>query len=210
MKFTDVHKHAPQAVQNLSGQLLGLAAGSWQMLQEYPAVTQEVAKDPFTGEAQTQAATAELLILLLHACDRVASATFLAALPAQTASVLRHSFMAALVGVALPAFARIACPEEETEEQEETQADLLHLYNARATQYGFFALGAASSPQGNDPLLKLAGIRLAEALDCPGNAQVIAHGVEVVMSSLAALREQLPLKQTIAQLIAGGTVEIEG
>jgi hypothetical protein len=111
--------------------------------------------------------------------------------------------MAALVGVTVPAFARIACPEEDPEEQKETQADLLHLYNARATQYGFFALGSASAPEGNEPLCKLAGIRLAEALECPDGAEVIIQGVKVVVAGLTTLRQQLPLQETIGQLIAG-------
>jgi hypothetical protein len=203
VKSIDIQGRISQCVQNLSGKLLDLATSSWQMLKEQPEVAQELAKDPFTGEAKAQAATAELLLLLLHACDRVSSAAFGAALPAQLAPVLRNSFMAALVEAAIPTFVRIACPEEDSEEQEETQADLLHLYNARAIQYGFFALGGTSTPDGHDPLFKLAGIRLAEALECPDNAAVITYGVEVIMASLAALREQLPLKETVGQLIAG-------
>jgi hypothetical protein len=172
------------------------------MLKDRPAVTQQVAKDPFTSDMKVQSTTAELLILLLHACDRVASATFSTALPAQVASGLRNSFMTRLVSAVIPAFARAACPEEDPDEQEETQADLLHLYNARAIQYGFFTLGGANASD-QDALFKLAGIRLAEALECPDSAEIITHGVEVVMASLAALREQLPLKETIAELIAG-------
>lgn len=190
-----------QPVQELSTKLLSLAASSWQMLQERPEVTQEVAKDPFTREVKADAAIAELLILLLHACDRVASATFSVALPVQAASVLRNSFMAGLIGSAISAFARTTCAVEEAEEQEEIQADLLHLYNTRATQYGFFPIGSAGA-QDNKALFKLAGIRLAEALECPDNVEIISHGVEVVMTSLAALREQFPLKETFGKLIA--------
>jgi len=203
MKSTDVQERVSQAVQRLSSLLLSLAASCWQTLQDSTEIAQEVAKDPFTSEVKVQAATAELLLVLLHVCDRVASAAFSVALPAQPASVLRNAFMTALVGVTVPAFARLACPEEDLEEQQETQADLLHLYNVRATQYGFFALGSTDTPDGNEPLCKLAGIRLAEALECPDSAEVVTQGVKVIVASLAALREQLPLQETIRQLIAG-------
>jgi hypothetical protein len=189
-------------VYDLSEQLLGLAERSWQALKGYSVITQEVAKDPFTSDAKTQAATAELLIFLLHVCDRVSTATFLAALPPQTAELLRNAFMGGAVGVALPAFVRKACPEDDQDELEETQADLLHLYNARATQYGFFSLGGTTAVE-NDSLFTLAAIRLAEALDCPDNADVISHGVEVIVSSLSTLREKLPLKAAIGELLAG-------
>ena len=203
MKSADPQKRISRLVQDLSTQLLSLAGSFWQTLKEYPEVTQEVAKDPFTSEVKVQAATAELLIVLLHVCDRVASAAFSVALPAQPASVLRNAFMTALVGVTVPAFAHLACPEEDLEEQQETQADLLHLYNVRATQYGFFGLGSTDTPDGNEPLCKLAGIRLAEALECPDSAEVVTQGVKVIVASLTALREQLPLQETIRQLVAG-------
>jgi hypothetical protein len=77
------------------------------------------------------------------------------------------------------------------------------LYNARAIQYGFFTLGGAKPPQETDPLFTLAGIRFAEALECADNADIIAYGMEVVMDSLSTLREKLPLKGTIGQMIAG-------
>lgn len=191
-----------QSVQTFGKKLLTLANSSWLSLKERPEVTQEVAKDPFTSDAKAQSATAELLIFLLHACDRVSTATFNATLPTEAASVMRNTFMGGLVGVTLPAFVRQACPDDTQDELEETQADLLHLYNARAMQYGFFSLGGtnASEPDG---LLKLAGIRLAEALDCPDNADVTTHSIEIVMSSLISLREQLPLKATIGELLAG-------
>jgi hypothetical protein len=191
-----------QAVRKLGAKLLDLATASWRRLQEHEAVTQEIAKDPFTSDAKAQAATAELLIFLIHACDRVSTATFATALPAQAASVLRTAFMRSLVNVTLPAFVRNACPDDEADELEETQADLLHLYNARATQYGFFSLGGANAAP-EDGLFKLAGIRLAEALECPDHAEIISHGVEIVVSSLVTLREQLPLKETIGELLAG-------
>ena len=76
---------------------------------------------------------AELLLFLLHACDRISTSAFNVALPAQVAGVMRNAFMGGLVGVTLPAFVRQACPEDENDELEETQVDLLHLYNARAT-----------------------------------------------------------------------------
>jgi hypothetical protein len=185
----------------LSTQLLSLAGSFWQILKEYPEVTQEVAKDPFISGVKADAATAELLILLLHACDRVASATFTVALPRQAASALRSTFMAGLVGSAIASFVRTTCADEEAEEQEEVQADLLHLYNTRATQYGFFPIGSTNT-QDNEALFKLAGIRLAEALECAENADIISRGVEVVMASLTALRERLPLKETFGKLIA--------
>lgn len=202
MKAPALQERLSRAVQNLSSELLRMAEASWQRLKECPQVAREIAKDPFTGEAKTQAATAELLILLIHTCDRVASAAFSAAVSTEQASLLRKSFMTALVGTALPTFARLACPEEDSEEQEETQADLLHLYNARAVQYGLFPFGSRGEQKGDDGLFKLVGIRLAEALECPAEVEILTHGVEVVMTSLATVREQLPLQQTIAQFIA--------
>src|SRR5215471_1173082 len=147
-----------QAVQQLGVKLLDLAALAWSKLKEHPTITQEIAEDPFTSDAKAQAAAAEFLIFLLHVCDRVSTATFSTTIPAQTASILRNALMGGLVGVTLPLFVRNACPEDEADELEETQADLLHLYNARATQYGFFALGDVSTAE-NDSLFKLAGIR---------------------------------------------------
>jgi hypothetical protein len=203
MKSSDIREHISQAVQSLSSKLIDLARRSWLSLHASTEVAQELAKDPFTSEVKSQAATAEFLILLLHACDRIAAAAFHTALSSQAAPVLRNSFMAALVGVTLPAFARTVSSAEEVEDLKETQADLLHLYNTRVTQYGFFPLGSANTPNGNEPLVTLAGIRLAEALECPENPEVITHGVEAVMRSLAALRQDLPLKETLGQLIAG-------
>jgi len=203
MKLSDVQKRVSSEMQDLSTKLLALATSSWETLRQTTAVTQEVAKDPFTGEAKAQAATVELLLFLLHVCDRIASAAFSVTLPAQAAATLRTSFMSAIVSVAIPAFVRSAGAEEEDEEWEEAEADFLHLYNTRATQYGFFPLGKEKSPQVEEPLFTLVGIRLAEALECPDNAEIISHGVDVVLHSLAALRTQLPLKETIGQLIAG-------
>jgi len=191
-----------RSVQILGEKLLELANTSWQTVREHPEVIQEVAKDPFTSDAKAQAATAEIVIFLLHACDRVSTGTFTATLSANVAGVMRNAFMGGLVGITLPAFVRQACPEDDTDELEETQADLLHLYNARAIQYGFFSLGGTNAVE-QEGLFKLAGIRIAEALECPENAEVIAHGVAIIMSSLVALREQLPLKATIGELMAG-------
>src|SRR2546425_12613992 len=146
MKSNDLQERVSQAAQQLSSLLLGWAASCWQTLQDCTEIAQEVAKDPFTSEVKAQAATAELLLVLLHVCDRVASAAFSVALPAQPASVLRNAFMTALVGVTVPAFARLACPEEDPEEQQETQADLLHLYHVRSTQYGCFARSSTTNP----------------------------------------------------------------
>jgi hypothetical protein len=202
VKTTDLQKRISQSVQNLSANLFNLAVSSWQKLKEHPQVVQEMAKDPFTSDVKAEAATAELLLLLLHACDRVAAATFMVALPEHAASVLRSSFMAGLVSTTISAFVFRTCTEQDADEQEETRAELLHLYNTRATQYGFFALGTADA-QNNDALFKLAGIRLAEALECSDNAEVITNGMEVVMESLVTLREQLPLKETFGQIIAG-------
>ena len=201
MKTDDPQKRVSQSVQNLSTNLLNLALSSWQRLKERAEVTQEMAKDPFTSDVKADAATAELLILFLHACDRVASATFRVALPEHAASVLRNSFMAGLVSLAISAFVLKTCAEQDVDEQEETRADLLHLYNTRATQYGFFALGTADVP-GSDALFKLVGIRLAEALECSDNAKIITSGMEVVVESVVILREQLPLTETFGQIIA--------
>jgi hypothetical protein len=191
-----------QLVSTFSEQLLNLAEHLWNTLQESSDVTQEIAKDPFTSDAKKQAVTAELLIFLLHICDRVSTAAFLTALPPQTAEVLRNAFMNGTVGVTLPAFVRKACPEDDQDELEETQADLLHLYNTRATQYGCFSFGGAHAAE-NNSLFTLAAIRLTEALECPDNPEVISHGVEVIVSGLATLREKLPLKETIGELLAG-------
>jgi hypothetical protein len=191
-----------QAVQQLGTKLLELASTSWNALKEHTSVTQEIAKDPFTSEAKAQAVTAEFLLFLLHVCDRVSTATFSTTLAEHTASLLRNAFMGGIVGVTLPLFVRNACPEDDADELEETQADLLHLYNARATQYGFFSLGGAKAAE-DDGLFSLAGIRIAEALECPDNAEVISQGMEVIVSSLAVLREHLPLKKTIGELLAG-------
>jgi hypothetical protein len=202
VKSTDLRKSISQLVQELSTKLLSLTASFWQRLKDRPEVAQEIAKDPFTGDIKGDAAAAELLLLLLHACDRVASATFKVALSAPTATVLRDTFMTALVSATVTAFVHATCPEEDAEEQTETQADLIHLYNTRATQYGFFSLGNAKTPDG-DALFTLAGIRLAEALECPDNADIITHGVETVVESLLALRQQIPLQETFGRLIAG-------
>lgn len=202
MQTPNEQSRVAQIVGTLSEQLLGLAERSWKTLRDCSEVTQELAKDPFTSDAKTQSATAELVIFLLHVCDRVSTATFLATLSPHTADTLRNAFMGGTIGLTLPAFVRKACPDDDQDEWEETQADLLHLYNARATQYGFFALGGANAAE-NDSLFTLAAIRLAEALDCPDNAEVIAHGVEIIVSSLATLREKLPLKAAIGELIAG-------
>jgi hypothetical protein len=201
MQAQKAQSRVAQAVHTFSGQLLGLADRSWQAVKAHSPVTQEVAKDPFTSDAKTQSATAELLIFLLHVCDRISTAAFTAALSEQAAEVLRNAFMGGVVGVTLPTFVRNACPDDDSDELEETQADLLHLYNARATQYGFFSLGGTNAVE-QDGLFKLAGIRLAEALDCPDNAEVIVHGVEIIISSVVAVREQLPLKATIGELLA--------
>lgn len=203
MRPNDTQERIVQAVRHLSSQLIDLATRSWQNLKSCTEVAQELAKDPFTSDLKAQAAIAEFLIILLHACDRIAAVALNAALPPQAAPVLRNSFMAALVGVTVPAFAHRACPEEEAEEREETQADLLHLYNTRAIQYGFFPLGSTSASSGDEPLFTLAGIRLAEAIECPENPEVITHGVEAVIGSLSALRQELPLKETLGQLITG-------
>ncbi len=193
-----------RAVQRLSTELIDLTARCWQHLRACTAVAQELAKDPFTSELKSQAATAELLIVLLHACDRIAASAFQVALPVHAAAILRNSFMAALVRTTISAFVRTVCAQKDTQEYADTQADLLHLYNTRATQYGFFLLGAANAAGGQEPLLTFAGIRLAEALECAENAEVITHGVDTVAHSLTALREELPLKDTLAQLIASG------
>ncbi len=172
-------------------------------------MVQEVAKDPFTEEMKAQAAMAEFLLLYLHSCDRVAASTFAQALAEQPAETLRQSFMAALVGQSAIAFVHLIDPNEEVqnyeddEDQKATRADLLHLYNIRATQYGCFALGKAVKIESSEPLFTLAGIRLAEALDCPHDIVVIMEGVKTVMQSLATLRDEPLLKHTIGEIMAG-------
>jgi hypothetical protein len=202
MKLSDVQGRLSPDIQELSAKVLDLATASWDALKRSPEVTQEIAKDPFTGPIKEQSGIAEFLLLLLHVCDRIASAAFRATVSEHAAATLRHSFMNALVGATVPAFVRTACPDEEEEEQEETQTDLLHLYNARAIQYGFFAPGVSQNSQESDPLFMLAGIRVAEALEAAENADIIAHGVEAVIESVATLHEKLPLKRTIGRMIA--------
>jgi|GEM_PF-6557406 len=202
MKLTDIQERLSPEMRELSTKLLSLANASWLPLRQSTEVAQELAKDPFTEPVKQQATVAELLIILLHSCDRIASAAFHATISEQTASELRESFMTALVGATIPAFVRAACPDEDEDEQEETQADLLHLYNTRVIQYGFFPL-SGKSEQEHEPLFTLSGIRLAEALECPENAEAILHGVEVVVNALATLRTKLPLKEAIGKLIAG-------
>ncbi len=203
MKLTDIHQHLSPEMQELSSKLLTLANTAWQTLRKSTEVTRELAKDPFTEPAKHQAAIAELLIILLHSCDRIASAAFQATVSEQAATDLHSAFMTALVGATVPAFVQAACPDEDEDEQEETQADLLHLYNARAIQYGFFPLNSGKADQEHEPLLTLAGIRVAEACECSENAEVILHGIEVVISTLATLRTKLPLKEAIGKMIAG-------
>lgn len=203
MKLSDVQGRLSPDLQELSAKVLDLAAASWDAFKRSPEVTQEIAKDPFTGPIKEQSGIAELLLLSLHVCDRIASAAFRATVPEPTAVTLRHSFMGALVGATVPAFVRAACPDEEEDEQEETQTDLLHLYNARAIQYGFFTLGTVTAQQESEAFFTLAGIRLAEALEAAENADIIAHGVEVVINSMETLREKLPLKRAIGRIIAG-------
>ncbi len=192
-----------QAVRDLGAQIFDVAAQSWKQLKDQPEVSQELLKDPFTQDMKEQAATAELLVLLLHASDRLAQTTFQAALPAEHVQTVRSTFISALVGVSVPAFVRIACPEEDKTEQADTQADVLHLYNTRATQYGLFGLGDTNTTDGHEGLLKLAAIRVAEAVDCSDNETIIRHSMDTILASFQALQDTVPLRKTIAQLLAG-------
>lgn len=192
-----------QAVKDLSTQIFNVATQSWQRLKAHIEVAQELQKDPFTQEMKEQAATAEFLILLLHVSDRVATTTFQTALPAEHVQTVRSTFISALVGVSVPAFVHIACPEEDETEQEETQAEVLHLYNARAIQYGLFGLGGENMPDDHQGLLKLAAIRVAEALDCSDNETIIRQSIDTILASFHALQDEVPLRKTIAQLLAG-------
>lgn len=190
-------------IQELSAQLRKLAISLRQQLKEGSEVSQELIKDPFTQDAKEQTATAELLILLLHICDRVSSATLQAALPDQYASTVRSSFLSALVGVTIPGFIDLACPEEDEDERAETQADLLYLYDARTMQYGFFHFGGEEGAGEHDALLKIAAIRVAEALECPDNEDIIVHAIATIVSGFHTLRDSTALQKTVAQLIAG-------
>ncbi|MGE0826113.1 MAG: hypothetical protein AB7G75_35235 [Candidatus Binatia bacterium] len=201
MKMTEIQERLSPEMQELGTKLLGLANASWETLKNYTAVSQELVKDPFTEPVKHQAATAELLLFLLHICDRIASAAFTATVAEDSAAVLRQSFMTGLIGATVPSFVQAACPDEE--DQEETQADLLHLYNTRAIQYGLFPFGASKSPEGQEPVFLVTGIRLAEALECPDNLDILLYSTEVIVSLLAQLRTQLPLRETIGKLIAG-------
>lgn len=192
-----------QTVKDLSTQIFHVATQSWQRLKDHTEVAQELLKDPFTQDMKEQAATAEFLILLLHVSDRVATTTFQTALPAEHVQTVRSTFISALVGVSVPAFVYMACPEEDETEQEETQAEVFHLYNTRATQYGLFGLGADNTPDDHEGLLKLAAIRVAEALDCSDNETIIRQSMDTILASFQALQDEVPLRRTIAQLLAG-------
>ena len=192
-----------QAVKDLGTQIFNVAAESWQQLKDQPAFTQELLKDPFTQDVKEQAATAELLILLLHASDRLAHTTFQAALPTQHVQTVRSTFISALVGVSVPAFVHIACPEEDETEQADTQADVLHLYNTRATQYGLFRLGNADTTEDHEGLFKLAAIRVAEAVDCSDDETILRNSMDTIRTSIQSLQDEVPLRKTIAQLLAG-------
>jgi len=202
MKLTDIRQQLSPEMQELSAKLLSLANASWQTLRKSTEVTQELAKDPFTEPTKHQAAIAELLIFLLHTCDRIASAAFQATVSEQIAADLRSALMTALVGVTAPTFVQTACPDEDEDEQEETQADFLHLYNTRAIQYGLFSLNSGKADQEPGPLFTLAGIRLTEALECPENGEVILSSIDIVIDALTTLRVKLPLKETIGKMIA--------
>jgi hypothetical protein len=203
MKLTDIREQLSPEMQELSTKFLSLANAAWQTLRKSTEVTRELAKDPFTESVKQQAAIAELLIILLHSCDRIASAAFRATVAEQTAADLHSAFMTALVGATVPAFVQAACPDEDEDEQEETQADLLHLYNTRAIQYGLFSLSSGKTDPEPGPLFTLTGVRLAEALECPENGEVILSGIEIVIDALATLRAKLPLKEAIGKMIAG-------
>lgn len=189
-----------QAVTDLSRQIFDLATETWQQLKDRDAVSQELLKDPFSQEAKEHTATAELLLLLLHVSDRVAATTFHKALPAEHVETVRTTFISAVAGVAIPAFIQRACAEQDAAEQTETQADLVHLYNTRAMQYGLFDLnGQAVAESG--ALLKLGAIRVAEAIECPDSQAVISQALDAIGLSLQALTHDVPLQQTIARLL---------
>ena len=202
MKLSDIPTRLSQEMQDLSIQLLPLATASWQQLKKNTEIMQEIAKDPLSEPVKAQAATAEFLSFFLHTCDRIASAAFNATVAEDAAATLRGAFMTGLVGATIAAFMEELCEEETEEEQEATQADLLYLYNTRAMQYGFLPLGSAQASHHPEPLFTLAGIRLAEALECADNANIIIYAIEVIMTGLTTLQQQLPLKDTISRLIA--------
>ena len=155
-----------QAVTDLGRRIFDLATETWQRLKDHDAVSQELLKDPFSQQAKEHTATAELLLLLLHVGDRVAATIFHKALPAEHVQTIRTTFISAVVGVAIPAFIQLACAEQDAAERAETQADLVHLYNTRAVQYGLFELNGQEVAE-SGALLKLGAIRVAEAIECP-------------------------------------------
>jgi hypothetical protein len=106
-----------------------------------------------------------------------------------------------VVGVAIPAFIQLACAEQDQAGQAETQADLVHLYNTRAVQYGLFELEGQDAAE-YGALLKLGAIRVSEALECADNEAVIRHSMDTIVLSLQALTDKVPLQQTIARLLA--------
>src|SRR5215510_6633597 len=76
MKLSDVQGRLSPDLQELSTKVLDLATASWHAFTRSPEVTQEIAKDPFTGPVKEQSGIAEFLLLLLHVCDRIASTAF--------------------------------------------------------------------------------------------------------------------------------------
>lgn len=190
-----------QAVTDLGRRIFDLATETWQRLKDHDAVSQELLKDPFSQQAKEHTATAELLLLLLHVSDRVAATIFHKALPAEHVQTIRTTFISAVVGVAIPAFIQLACAEQDTAERAETQADLVHLYNTRAVQYGLFELNGQEVAE-SGALLKLGAIRIAEAIGCPDSEAVLHHATDATVLSLQALTHDVPLQQTIARLLA--------
>lgn len=191
-----------QAVTDLSRRIFDLATETWQQLKDHDEVSRELLKDPFSQQAKEHTATAELLLLLLHISDRVAATIFHKALPAAHVQTVRTTFISAVVGVAIPAFIQLACAEQDPAEQAETQADLVHLYNTRAVQYGLFGLQGQGATNEDEALLKLGAIRVSEALECPDSEAVLRHTMDTVVLSLQALTDKVPLQQTITRILA--------
>ncbi len=202
------HTSIAGAIQSLSSTLVTLAGDTWTRLNEDQQIESASGKEPFTADLKRQAVNAELLLLYLHTSDRVAQDAFSKRLDQEASETLRRSFMSALIAQAAVVFVETLYdqgPVNEEYDERETQHDLLQLYNTRATQYGSFPTDQNTPQQSSEPFLTLAAIRLAEALDCPDNPVVIAHGLRAIKESITSLRKTPALGNTIGQVVAGIT-----
>ena len=206
MNTTQPQISIAEAIQNLSSFLVALAGDTCNRLNDHQHIEGEIGKEPFTADLKRQAVSAELLLLYLHTCDRVAQDAFSNHLDQKESETLRRSFMSALIAQGAVVFVETVYGQNRLNDEfddKETQNDLLQLYNTRAAQYGSFPTGQSNPPKSGEPLLTLGAIRLAEALDCPDDPVVISHGLRAIQESIASLQTTPALGDTVGQVIAG-------